>query len=493
PGFDFVAGFQPFIAEDDKSNDWLNQSAEKGWITTNPAQNKLVEQSQSRTISGRLTLEPFQDFRIEVDARRTLGQNSGVYFKDRSGNQFDEEGNILDPNRDRPIGEIEHAAYREMGSFTTSYFAMNTLFNDDITGLFAEFEDNRVIISQRLGAEWGITEPHKEDVDAVSDTFFKTNKVTGEVTTLSYGPPVLGGYVNGLGRTQQDVLIPAFLAAYTGQDVNKVKIGENYAKNILFKTLPKLNWKLNYTGLGKIEALKEIFSSVAITHGYKSTLTVNSFQTNQEFNTDQALSRRNDQGNFYSRFEIPAMTINEAFSPLIGVNMKLKNDMSFTFDYKKARNLAMSINIDYQLAETKTSEFVFGFGYSMKNVIIDFLLPKNARPKRKKRGRRGKKSSKGKTPAKDKNGKEIKGNDMNFTFDFSYRDDVTINHRLDQGIAEPTRGSKTLTISPSIDYDINKQLNVRLFFDHRRVIPATSASFPITTNQGGITIRFSLN
>ncbi len=483
PGFEFVSGFQPFIAEDDNSNDWLTQSAEKGWITTNPFQNRLVEQTKSNTITGRLTLEPFQDFRVEIDARRSLTENSGLYFKDTTSNLTQRP----DPS------DIVHAAYREVGSFTTSYFAMNTLFNNDITGLFAEFEDNRVIISQRLAAEQGITELHQEDLNKGPEAVVKVDKATGEVTSVVYAPPVYSGYLNGYGRTQQDVLIPAFLAAYTGKDVNTVGIGENYVKNILFKTLPKLNWKLNYTGLGKIEALKEIFSSVAITHGYKSTLTVNSYQTNQEFNSSQALSRRNDQGNFYSRFEIPAMTINESFSPLIGINMKLKNDMNFTFDYKKSRNLAMSFNIDYQLAETKTSEFVVGFGYTMKNVIIDFLLPKNARPKRKKRGRKGKKSSKDKTPRKDKNGKEIKGNDMNFTFDFSYRDDVTINHRLDQGIAEPTRGSKTLTISPSIDYDINRRLNVRLFFDHRRVIPATSASFPITTNQGGITIRFSLN
>jgi cell surface protein SprA len=284
-------------------------------------------------------------------------------------------------------------------------------------------------------------------------------------------------------------LLPAFLAAYSGKDPNTVAISENYAKNILFKALPKLNWQVTYSGLGKIEALKEMFTSVNLTHGYKSTLTVNSFLTNQEFNNSQAFTRRNDQGNFFSRFEIPALSINEQFSPLIGVSVKLKNDMSFNFDYKKTRNLAMSFNIDYQLAETRTSEMVFGFGYTMKNVIIGFLLPKNAKPAKKKKGRKGN----DKNPPKDKSGKEIKGNDMNFVFDFSYRDDVTINHRLDQGIAEPTRGSKTLTISPSINYDINKRLNVRLFFDHRRVIPATSASFPITTNQGGITIRFTLN
>ncbi|MFK7810397.1 MAG: cell surface protein SprA [Saprospiraceae bacterium] len=459
PGWDFVAGFQPFISDAGSEEDWLRRAANDGWITNDVFQNRLVEQSYNQTMEGRLTLEPVQDFRIEIDARRSFTENTALYFKDTIPEAFGSTEIEFAPD------EIVHAAARDVGSFSTSYFALNTLFRDDIIELFSEFENNREIISQRLGDELGILDDHEEYDD----------------------------YRNGLGRTQQDVLLPAFIATYTGEDVNSIDISENYARNILFKTLPRLNWKVNYTGLSKIEALKEIFSSVGITHGYKSTLTVNSYQTNQEFNANQALSRRDDQGNFYSRFEIPALSISEQFAPLIGVNMKLKNDMNFTFDYKKSRNLNMSFNIDYQLAETKTTEYVFGFGYTMKNVIIGFLLPKSQKGPKRKRKKKGKKSPKNVTPPKGKNGKDLKGNDLNFTFDFSYRDDVTVNHRLDQGISDKTRGSKTLTISPAIDYDISKRLNVRLFYDHRRVIPAISTSFPITTNQGGVTIRFSLN
>ena len=354
PGWEFISGLQPDISDNDNSNDWLTQAANNGWITDNVFQNRMVEQNYTQGIDGRLTLEPFTDFKIDIDAKRSYTENTSLYFKDTTYNDG--------------ISNIVHATPRDIGSFNITYFALNTLFNDDITGLFREFEDNRIVISERLGQDLGITDPHLED----------------------------NGYLNGLGQTQQDVLIPAFLAAYTGKDPSSVKISDDYAKNVLFKALPQLNWQLTYSGLGKIEAFKEIFSSVSITHGYRSTLTVNSFLTNQEFRGDQQYTRRNDQGNFYSRFQIPAMSITEQFSPLVGVNMRMKNDMNLTLDYKKARNLAMSFNIDYQLAETKTTEFVIGFGYTMKNVIIDFLLPKNARPKKKKKKGRGKKSSKSK-------------------------------------------------------------------------------------------------
>jgi len=446
PGFGFVAGFQPFISDNDNSNDWLTQSANKGWITDNTFQNQKVVQNYQQTIEGRLTVEPFADFKIDIDAKRSFTENSSLYFKDVTPRLL---------NGEPDIAEIVHLAPRDVGSYTMSYFALNTLFNNDIVELFGTFEDNREIISTRLGT---VTNPDDP------------------------------GYTEGYGRTQQDVLLPAFLAAYTDKDPNTVKISDDYASNVLFKSIPKLNWQLSYSGLGKMQVFKELFSSVNITHGYRSTLTVNSFSTDQDFNSQQVF-QTNDLGNFYSRFEIPALVINETFSPLFGIDMRFKNDMTFRIDYKKARNLAMSFNIDYSLNETKTTEFIFGYGYRMKNVIIPFLLPKNKRPKKRKGKKKKKKSTKPGKPGATAQ----KGNDLNFKFDFSFRDDITIVHKLDQGIAEPTRGSKRISISPSIDYDVNKQLNLRLFFERSRTIPATSASYPITNTAAGLTIRFSLN
>jgi len=144
--------------------------------------------------------------------------------------------------------------------------------------------------------------------------------------------------------------------------------------------------------------------------------------------------------------------------------------------------------VDYQLSETKTREYTVGFGYRMKDVIIPFLQFGEAKQKKKKKRSRSKKDEE-EEPGKRKE----KGSDLNFKFDLSYRDDITVSHLLDQDTEPiPTRGLRTIRISPSADYDVNKQLNIRLFFDYSKTEPKTSASFPITNFQGGLTVRFSL-
>ncbi len=446
PGWDFVAGLQPDIAKNDNENDWLNRAAADGWITDNVFLNQQILQNYSQDINGKITLEPFPDFRIELNADRRFSENTSLYFRDTT---------FFDDPSVQPFEEIVHSIPRDVGSFSISYFSMQTLFDKDIDALFARFENNREEISDRLG-----TGLHDEDQ----------------------------GYTEGYGRTQQDVLLPAFLAAYTNQAPGAMKISDNYAEDVLFKTRPKINWQLTYNGLSRIPMFKDIFASFNLSHGYNSTLTVNSFNTDQDFEENNP-QLKNINSNFYSRFEVPNVVISEQFSPLLGIDVKLKNDMSFRVDFKKARNLRMSF-LDYRLAETKTSEYAIGFGYKLKNVVIGFLSGGN----KKKSSRSRKNSKKGKNDPNDPQGsKKQKGNNMNIEFDFSVRDDVTVNHLLDQEVSEETRGLKTIRISPSVDYDINDRLNIRFFFDRSQTIPATSASFPITNTQAGITIRFSLN
>ncbi len=443
PGWDFVAGLQPNITDNDFSNDWLTRSSSNGWITDNVFQNKQVLQNYSQNIDGKITVEPFNDFRIELDANRSYTENSSLYFRDTT---YDTTvGNY---------GDIVHSVPRDVGSYTISYFTMQTLFDDDLEGLFKKFEDNRVEVSERLGGGTHETDPQ---------------------------------YSEGYGRYQRDVLIPSFLAAYSDKDAKTFELD-------VFKTLPKLNWRLTYNGLAKLDMFKNIFSSMSLSHSYKSTMTVNSFETDRDFDSAFQTKLNPTTSNYYSKFDIPQIVISEAFAPLIGLDMKLKNDMTLRADWKKSRNLAMSF-IDNRLNETKTSEFVVGYGYRIKDVYLAFLYGKKGKKKKKK-----KKSTKKKTNInigtpddKDDKGAKTKGTDLNFKFDISYRDDVTYLFILDEDIIEPTRGSQTIRISPSIDYDVNKRLNIRLFYDYSKTVPKTSASFPITNTQAGVTIRFSLD
>jgi cell surface protein SprA len=97
-----------------------------------------------------------------------------------------------------------------------------------------------------------------------------------------------------------------------------------------------------------------------------------------------------------------------------------------------------------------------------------------------------------KMPFKSKGKKVILHNDLNMRFDFSLRDNTIVNHLLDEGVSRPTAGARIITVSPSIDYVISKQLTIRMFVDRNKTIPRTSISFPTTTTRAGVTLRFSL-
>ncbi len=435
PGWRFISGLQPYIANDDLSNDYLTRN--EAWFVDTVLLNQQVTQNYTQNMDIKVSIEPIEDFRLEIEASRSFSENKSLYFKDT----------LADGIRD-----LTHVLPREVGSFSTSFFAVNTLFDNDIIGLFQKFEANRSIISERLNPDGGA---HPID-----------------------GPDFKEGY----GKNQIDVLIPSFLAAYTNKDANTVDVDENDYTRVLFKQLPKPNWQLTYDGLSKLGKLKDIFSRFTISHGYRSNLTVNSYNTD----TDGLVGGFDLNQNLFSRFEIPQIVIDEQFAPLLGVQMELQNGISMDLDFRKSRNLQMSF-ITYQLSETKTSEYIFGFGYRIRNVNIGFLT-----------GNKNKKQGRGRNPRNNPGQpgapqQPERGSDLNIEFNFSLRDDITINHLLDQGVAEPTRGLRQIQFSPSVDYDINKRLNVRFFFDYSKTTPKTSASFPITNTRGGITVMFSLN
>lgn len=439
PGWAFVAGVQP-------DTKWLFDAAAKGWITQRPELNQQVTRSYSQNFDAGVTIEPFTDFRIELTANQQYTRNNTELFKDQDF--------LLSPD----ATDYQSRAYRDLGSFSVSYFSMKTLFDKDINGLFARYEDYRLIISDRLAQQTGNTDQHDKD-----------------------GP----GYRKGYGKIQQEVLLPSFIAAYTDSDPNSVELD-------VFKTRPALNWRLSYNGLSKIGNLSKVFASVQITHGYKNTLTVNAYNTDIFFDRTNPFVVDTLNYNYIARYEIPQVVINEQFAPLIGVDVKLKNDMTFKVDYKKSRMLAMSF-IDYQLAETSATGFTVGFGYRMRNVNIPFLTGQKNNKSRAKKPAPGSNPAPPPTPG-SRGGGGQQANDMTFKFDFDLRDDITVNHRLDQlDEAVPTRGSRIISINPSVDYALNRRLTLRLFTNYRKTVPKTSQSFPITTLDAGVAVRFSLN
>ncbi|MEM9528176.1 MAG: cell surface protein SprA, partial [Bacteroidota bacterium] len=237
PGWGFVGGIQPRIRElreDERggSNDFLQNLANDGYITNSVFQAQDVIQNFSRRWDGSATIEPFRDFRLELTIDRTFTENYSETFK------------VLEKG---PDAGFTHSVPVRDGALTFTNGGMKSLFRQDTTDLntlFETFEANRLVISQRLGDG-----------------------------TL-HDDPILAnqGYSFGYGPNQQDVLLPAFLAAYREEDPNSVTLNP-------FDLKASPNWRLTYNGLDKIGKLGEVFRRVNISHGFQSTFQISSYGT----------------------------------------------------------------------------------------------------------------------------------------------------------------------------------------------------------------------
>jgi cell surface protein SprA len=171
--------------------------------------------------------------------------------------------------------------------------------------------------------------------------------------------------------------------------------------------------------------------------------------------------------NYIPYYLVPNITIQEQFAPLIGIDFSLVNQLTGKFEYIKQRQLSMSL-IDFQLSEVRSTEFSIGAGWRKRGLKLPF-----------------------KVPFTKKDTKQLE-NEINFRFDFKWRDNASANSRLDQLTTYPIAGAKEITISPTIDYYISNRINVKLYFDQRRVIPYISSAAPTTNTRAGMQISISL-
>ena len=436
PGFDFILGRQP-------DTTWLNTAARKGLITRDTTFNSIFMQSFDQRVTFSAQLEPIRDLNITLNLSKTFNKNYSETFRfiDTSGGTNH---------------SFKHLNPYAGGGFDVTYVAFKTLFGkfdpNRVSQTFKKFQDYRLILSERLG----------------------------KANPYSAGRPTGGdGYYYGYGKYAIDVLIPAFIAAYTGQDPNSVSLikqnNPNIKSNPFSGIKPKLNWKLDYNGLSKIKPLDKLFTNFSVSHGYTGNLSMNGFTSALLY---QDVSRFGYPSfydtiskNYIPYFLLPNISIGEQFSPLVGVDMMFTNQLQAKFEYSKTRQLSLSL-IDYQLSEVRSTEFVIGAGYRKRGMklLAGLNLPKWL----------------------SKDGGKKLDNEINFRLDFRIRDNVTANSRLDQENNFATGGSRDVTISPSVDYFINNRINLKLFFDQRRVNPYISSSAPTVNTRAGLQVRISL-
>ena len=429
PGFGYIFGYQP-------DTSWINRFGAKGLLSHDTLVSAMIQQRYNQRLNITAQVSPFRDFNIDINLDKTFDKQYSELYKDTSA--FDNVG----------LTRLNPYA---LGSFNVSYISYQTLFKkfdpNVVSGTFKEFENNRLILS---------------------------NKLKGLNPYAASNPTGPDGYVQGYGRYAQDVVIPAFIAAYTHKDPLKVKLAKNSNPNLRSNPfsgiIPKPNWTVTYNGLSRLKGMDKIFTNVTIRHGYHSTFSMNSFNTALLFTDPLRVSypKFTDPltGNFIPYFLVPNITIQEAFDPLIEMDMTFTNQLTTRFEYKKSRMLSLSL-IDYQLAESRSTEITFGFNWRKKGVPLIKNIPI---------GKKGMKLD----------------NDVTFRLDFSLRDDATANSKLDQGTSFGTAGQKVIRIAPSIDYILNNRVSLKLYFEQNRNIPKISNAFPITNTRGGLQVRISL-
>jgi cell surface protein SprA len=208
-----------------------------------------------------------------------------------------------------------------------------------------------------------------------------------------------------------------------------------------------------------------IFNTFVLNHAYTGTMSMNSFVTSLYYQDRFALGYPSfidsNSGNYVPFFQVPNITITEAFSPLIGFEAAFKNNVTAKFDYNRRRTVSLSL-VDYQVSETNSTEYTIGFGYRIRGLKLPFEIL----------------------------GVRTLKNDMTIKVDVAVRDDRTTNNYLAQNIGITSRGQKVIRIAPTIDYIVSDKLTLRLFFDRNQSIPYVSSSFPITTTRAGLVLRF---
>ncbi|QNL52494.1 cell surface protein SprA [Olivibacter sp. SDN3] len=400
PGFGFLFGSQ---------RDILNRAFDNGWITTDSLQTQLYAKSLREDLSIRATLEPFKDLRIDLTATRVRNSNFTTQIL------FDEPNNTFD--RLTPV---------TAGDYSLSFFALRTVFSSK-DRLFRNFERDRSTISRRLG------EMNPNSIGETDD------------------------FADGYGRASQDVVVGAFLSAYTGKKPTKQSLRT-------FPNIPIPNWRVIYNGLARLPFFSEYLASMEFIHGYRTLYNINGYTTLIRYGkTNGAPSVKDIKGNFLPEFQFSQITLQEQFLPLIGFNARFKNNFTANAEYRLARTLNLSLQ-NSQLAQLLDEGIVVGAGYR----AVGFRFPFGWFAQRK------------------------ISNDLTFKLDMAINDMKTLVYRSDADFPEVASGNRNVTYRPSVDYMFNNRFNVRMFFDSNAIRPHTSQTFATAYSNFGFNLRVLL-
>lgn len=425
PGLDFAFGFT------DES--YIDKALERGWLITDDGQTSPAIWSRSNEFNIEANFELFKGFKVQLTFNRTDNRTSQVQFM-----------------------------YAGMptslsGSYTKTHCALLTALrsskadNGYYSESFNKFLENIHTVRGRVEDQYmGMRYP---DAGFIAGTINAGQPFSPEVGTIS--------------ETSSDVLIPAFVAAYTGTDPRKVTLNPfpDFSS-----VLP--NWRITYDGFVNLGNMRNIFKSFSLTHAYQCTYSVGSYSSYLNWvsaggsDLGFTLDEISGQPIPSSPFNISSVAITERFAPLIGVKATLKNELQINAEYRDQRTLTLNSQAG-QVVEATSRGITVGLGYK----IVNFN-----------------------TVLKMKGSQQGISNDLTLNADFSFQNNQALIRRIEGNYTQPTSGTNTLNINFTAAYVLSKRITLKAYFDHQVNSPiVTTSSYPTTNSSYGIQMNLSLS
>ena len=419
PGLDFAFGLT--------GDSYLYKAIDNGWLLSGDSIAHTANSNLTEDLQIKMSIEPFRDIKIDANASWSKSGNNRIQYM-YAGMPTSRGGNFS-------MTTITIGSAFERHSSKGNYRSRSF---DRLTKALPVMRDR--IESQYEGARY----PDRSSL--AGQTYDPAN---GAVDMYS-----------------SDVLIPAFLAAYTGRDAKKASL--DLFPNVL-SILP--NWSFTYSGLSKLPLFKKYFKSFNLTHAYKSVYSVGNFNTFNSY-----MEYMNGRGFIEdvtsgipvpsTMFNISSVSINETFAPLCGVNMTFHNDISARLEFRKTRVLTLSTTA-VQVVETTSDDITAGAGYKITGVKLFGAQPGTGRAK--------------------------VSNDLNMNLDFSLRNQNALCRNLREETTQATSGNRAVKLSFTADYTYSRMLTLNFYYDFQSNFPLVSTSaYPTSTHDAGFTLKFTL-
>ncbi len=447
PGLDFAFGLT--------DDSYIDKAFDNNWLLCNDSVATPATTTASEDLQLRITLEPIRDLKIDLNASRTVNKNRSI--------QYMYEGMPTTQSGSFNMTTISlKSALEGMGDANDGYHSAT----------FEKFCKSIDAMQARVQALYANATYPQGTTDGTG----------ANLSGTAYNPQL--GQVN---KYSADVLIPAFLEAYTSSGGGLE----------IFPTLRRMlpNWTLKYAGLGKLPWFRDNFKSFNINHGYKSVFAVGSYasySTYREymdglgFITD--VTTNNPVPN--SMFNVSTVSLNESFAPLAGIDFTLNNNLSCKLEYRTTRVVTLSMT-SVQLNESLSNDLVIGMGYKISNFRL-FGSGASRKIKGAQNGKRNNNQNQNQTTARTTSKGGV-NHDLNLRLDFSYRKQASITRDIATMTSSASNGNTAIKLSFMADYTLSKLLTLSGYYDFQSTKPLlSSSSYPTSTHDFGVSLKFSL-